>query len=187
MLILKSASPRRIQIFQDLGLDFQIKPSSIDESISVGENFQDYLKRITIAKLELPDGSYSDVYVASDTIVVKSEKIYLKPLDFETAISTLSELNGKTHFVYSSMCISRNHRLFYDFDMTKIELKNWSVAEIENYVKSCNPLDKAGSYGVQDNYGPVKKIEGSYTNVLGFPIRAFFKYFSEWKEFLNHD
>jgi len=185
LLILKSGSPRRIQIFQDLGLVFQIQPSSVDESILPNEHYMAYLRRITEAKLDKMNATYSDTCVASDTIVVLDDKIFPKPLNFENARNTLEALNGKVHSVYSSFGIFKHGEYFFDFDTTLVEFKNWSIGEIENYIEKFTPFDKAGSYGVQDIEGPVLKFQGSYTNVLGFPLRAFYKYSLLWLEYLN--
>ncbi|MBE7412990.1 MAG: Maf family protein [Leptospiraceae bacterium] len=184
MLILKSGSPRRISIFRDIGLRFQVSPSSIDESVLPEEDCMEYLKRITIAKLESINATYSQTLVSSDTIVVWENKIFPKPLNFQTAKNTLMELNGKTHQVYSGLGIFKQGNLYFDLDKTFVELKKWSIEEIENYIKVTNPLDKAGSYGIQDKCSPVLSFQGSFSNVLGFPFRTFLKYHSLWSEFL---
>lgn len=185
MLVLKSASPRRKEILQGLGLKFQISPSYTDESLRQGEDFLRYLERVTVNKLEIPKISeQKNVYVASDTIVVLSGKIFPKPSSAQECFFFLKELSSKIHSVFSSLAIYKNAQVIYDFDETRVQMKTWNTEEIWNYIKTSNPLDKAGGYGIQDSNSPVESFEGSFTNVLGFPLRKFFQYSEIWKEYL---
>ncbi|MEM4270966.1 MAG: nucleoside triphosphate pyrophosphatase [Candidatus Pacearchaeota archaeon] len=185
MLVLKSASPRRKEILEKLGLKLQISPSYIDESQAKNEDFFSYLRRVTVAKLEIPKISeHNNVYVASDTIVVLNEKIFPKPSSLEECFSFLKELSSKIHSVFSSLAIYKKSQVIYDFDETRVQMKNWSEKEIWEYIKTANPLDKAGGYGIQDTNSPVESFKGSFTNVLGFPIQKFFQYSEVWQEHL---
>ncbi len=183
MLILKSASPRRKEILSHLGLEFQVDPSPIDETRNAGESPLDYLRRVTIAKLNSPSISDSNIYVSSDTIVVRGEKMYPKPENPELAPDILRELNGKTHSVFSGLGIFHKGEILFDFDETIIEFYEWTEIEIQNYIRRCKPFDKAGAYGIQDEGGPVKKYTGSYSNVMGFPLRKFFLHKEIWLPF----
>lgn len=185
MLILKSASPRRKQILENLKLTFQVDPSSANEDVRENELPLEYLKRVTIAKLELEKSQSENVYISSDTMVVLGSRILAKPRDFAEGVEILSFLSGKTHSVYSGLAIGKNGQILYDFDETKVEFKALSDAEIKLYLEEAKPYDKAGAYGIQDVGTPVHGYVGSYTNVMGFPIRKFYQYFSAWEEFLT--
>ncbi len=185
MLVLKSASPRRKEVLEKLGLSFQISPSTIEETLLENEHFLTYLKRVTLDKLETSKIQEENwVYVASDTIVVLGEKIFPKPISEQECFSFLLELNGKIHNVFSSLAIYKNSEVIYDFDTTLVQMKNLKEEEIWNYIKTASPLDKAGGYGIQDENSPVKSFEGSFINVLGFPIRKFLLYINIWKKYL---
>jgi len=184
MLILKSASPRRKQILENLKLTFQVAPSLVNEDVIENESPLEYLKRVTIAKLELEKNQPENVYISSDTMVVLGSRILAKPRDFAEGMEILSFLSGKIHSVYSGLAIWKDGQIFYDFDETKVEFKALAEDSIRKYLEDAKPYDKAGAYGIQDVGTPVLRYVGSYTNVMGFPIRKFYKYFSIWKEFL---
>lgn len=185
MLILKSASPRRKQILENLRLTFGVDPSSANEDVNENESPLEYLKRVTIAKLELEKSNPENVYISSDTMVVLGSRILAKPRDFAEGMEILSFLSGKIHSVYSGLAIWKAGQVFYDYDETKVEFKALEDSEIRKYLEESKPYDKAGAYGIQDVGTPVLRHIGSYTNVMGFPIRKFYQYFSIWKEFLR--
>lgn len=184
MLILKSASPRRKQVLENLKLQFQVEPSHIDENTREKEIPLDYLKRVTVAKLDAESANLENVYISSDTIVVLDNRILAKPRDFSEGVEILSFLSGKIHSVYSGLAIWKKGEIFYDFDETTVEFKVLTEADIRKYLDEAKPYDKAGAYGIQDVGTPTSSFVGSYTNVLGFPIRKFYQYFSTWEEFL---
>lgn len=185
MLILKSASPRRQQILKSLRLNFEVEPSHSNEDSLEGEDPLSYLKRVTIAKLEIEKCYSNNLYISSDTIVVLEGGILGKPRDFTEGRRILSHLSGKIHSVYSGIGIAKEGKIIFDYDETKVEFKNWNNQEIEGYLEAHKPYDKAGAYGIQDEGGPVLGFKGSYSNVLGFPIRKFYQHFGIWKEFLS--
>ncbi|MCG9875266.1 MAG: Maf family protein [Leptospiraceae bacterium] len=188
-LILCSQSARRRKIFTDLNLNFAIETPNIDESEHINEKPLDYLKRISINKaLSIVNKvQYKEpILVSSDTIVTFEDKILHKPENLEEAIQILSKLSGKMHYVHSSFYIFQREEIdIFNYDSTKVYFKSWSSNQIHNYIHEYQPFDKAGSYGIQDREGPVDKFEGSYTNVLGFPIRKFLQEIQYWKEFMN--
>lgn len=196
-LVLCSQSPRRIKILKDLGFEFESFPPNINEEEIHNENPFQYLRRISSSKIDFiisnrekhfsTNGlSKTDdsIYLSSDTIVVFQNKILHKTSDETEAIQTLTSLNGNSHFVHSSICIKSNNNLFFDYDTTEVQFKLWTLHEIKNYLKDYKPFDKAGCYGIQDQEGPVLKFIGSYSNVLGFPMRKFFQYSEIWKQSL---
>ncbi|MEI1277409.1 nucleoside triphosphate pyrophosphatase [Leptospira venezuelensis] len=184
MLILRSQSPRRKEILQSLGLDFQILPLPVDETSLHEETPVRYLERVTLAKLGPESKNSEDVILASDTIVVFQNKILQKPADEAEAFSMISELSGKTHEVYSGLGIMTKDEKIFNYDVSEVEFHPWNKSEILEYIKICKPYDKAGSYGIQDPNSPAKNFKGSYSNILGFPIRKFFLYHSLWSRFL---
>lgn len=188
-LILCSQSARRRKIFTDLNLNFAIETPNIDESEHINEKPLDYLKRISINKaLSIVNKVQckESILVSSDTIVTFDDKILHKPENLEEAIQILSKLSGKMHYVHSSFYIFQREEIdIFNYDSTKVYFKSWSSNQIRNYIHEYQPFDKAGSYGIQDREGPVDNFEGSYTNVLGFPIRKFFQEIQYWKEFMN--
>lgn len=180
MLVLKSKSPRRKFLLEGLGLNFYIQPSDVDEDIIANESPLDYLKRVTIDKLEINSVQSQNVYISSDTIVVFQNQLLFKPISLEDAKRILQILNGNVHSVYSGLAIFKNGEVFYDYDETIVRFHSWTNSQIEEYILSAKPFDKAGSYGIQDKNSPVANYEGSFSNVLGFPIRVFYQFHPLW-------
>lgn len=185
MLILKSASPRRKEILEKLRLSFSIEPANINEEEREGESPLSYLKRVAIEKLETNKAKAGNIYIASDTIVVFSNSILGKPLNEANALQILSTLNGQIHSVYSGLAMFENGDIFFGFEETKVEFKNLSKEEILGYIRESKPFDKAGAYGIQDENSPVKDFIGSYSNVMGFPLRTFYTRYPQWKKYLR--
>ncbi|TGL24109.1 septum formation protein Maf [Leptospira yanagawae] len=179
MFILKSASPRRKQILSDLGFTFQIEPEHIDESQMEKETPLNYLERMVHSKL----GSHlepKNIYLSADTIVVYENQILHKPTDEADAFRILNTLNGKKHSVYSGAAFWYKSKMKFFYEETSILFHHWNQTQIQDYITRCLPFDKAGSYGIQDTGGPVKEWFGSYTNVMGFPLRSFFSLHEHW-------
>lgn len=183
MIILRSKSPRRKQILESLDLDFRIEAEDIDESSLKNERPLEYLKRISLSKLGTR--SKNELLISCDTIVVQENSILQKPENFLQATEMLEGLSGKTHIVYSGLGIYYKGLEQFAFDSSKVHFHIWDKKQIRKYIEKYSPFDKAGSYGVQDLEGPVKSFGGSYTNILGFPIRMFFQYHELWKKYLK--
>ncbi len=184
MLILRSQSPRRKEILSSLGLSFNVEALPTDESSTDQENPVAYLKRVTLSKLGPQALDSEHTFVSSDTIVVFEDNILQKPADQKEAFEMISKLNGNSHTVYSGLGIRIGKDEFFDFDSSQVLFQTWMPDQIRNYIETCRPFDKAGAYGIQDRNAPVKSFSGSYTNILGFPIRKFFLYHSIWSQFL---
>ena len=171
-IILASASPRRKEIMQTAGLSFSVLVSDTDETLPDGITAFDavtelaYRKALAVAKTH-PD----DTVIGADTVVTLDGKILGKPKDAEDAKNMLRTLSGRTHKVYTGVCIIRNgtsNKFFEETDVTFYEL---SENEINDYVSSNEPMDKAGSYGIQGKgCALVKGICGDYFNVVGLPV-----------------
>ena len=167
MLILASKSPRRKELLSLITRDFMAVSREVDETISddmTPENAVLYLSRI---KAE-PFQNDNDVIIGADTIVVLNGKILGKPTDEEEAFSMLKALSGKEHSVFTGVTLI--------FKETKVKFYELSDGEISTYIKTGEPMDKAGAYGIQ-GYGSlfVEKIEGDYFNVVGLPVSALYR------------
>ena len=173
MIILASKSPRRQELMHRISEDFIADVSHIDESTSLNlpplEAVKDIAKRkgLDIAKRH-PD----DLVLSADTIVVIDGEIIGKPKDKNDAKRILNKLNNRTHQVITAYCLIKGDRFFEDYVISEVIFNELSEDLIDNYIEDGSPMDKAGAYGVQDNarFPIVKKVKGSYDNVVGFPV-----------------
>jgi septum formation protein len=177
-IILASGSPRRQAFFKELDLDFTIQVKEVKEIYS--ENLKhskitDYLSQLKASVFT--NLSENDILITSDTIVWKDEKAMGKPKDFEEAKEMLRDLSGQMHEVITSVCFTSKEFQKTVNDVTKVWFKTLSEAEIDYYLKTYKPFDKAGSYGIQEwiGYIGIEKIEGCYFNVMGLPTRLVYK------------
>lgn len=172
-IILASGSPRRQQFFKELGLDFEIRLKPIKEDYPARlKHFEisDYLAQLKALpfKNELKD---KDILITSDTIVWHNNKALGKPLDEFDAFGMLKSLSNATHEVITSVCFTTTKFEKTLNDITKVTFKELTDQEINHYIKTYKPLDKAGAYGIQEWIGQigVTNIQGSYFNVMGMP------------------
>ena len=173
-LILASKSPRRSYLLDQAGLTFTVIPSSFDESSVSLSTPETYVKALAEAKADDVSKSYPESWViGADTIVVIDGIILGKPDSKEQARTMLKRLSGKTHHVYTGYCICcrAKERVFSNTVKTDVLFKNLADNEIEWYINTSEPFDKAGAYAIQ-GLGTfiVKSIKGSYTNVVGLPV-----------------
>ncbi len=174
LLILASQSPRRKYLLEQAGLDFAIIPSDIDESGVPLDAPVDYV--ITLAEIkagDIADKHPANWVLGADTIVLIDDEILGKPESKDGALEMLQKLNGRTHQVYtgySLMCRNKN-RVVSKTIITDVSFKQLTDHELEWYINTPEPFDKAGSYAIQ-GLGTflVKSIKGSYTNVVGLPV-----------------
>ncbi|MFT4611228.1 MAG: septum formation protein [Glaciecola sp.] len=178
-LILASGSPRRQQFFKDLGLDFEIRLKPVDEVYPeqlVHFEISDYLAQLKSLpfKEELKD---NDILVTSDTIVWHNEKALGKPEDYDDAFNMLSSMSNATHEVITSISFTTKTTQKTVNAITIVTFKALNEDEIDYYVKTFKPYDKAGAYGIQEWIGQIgiTNIEGSYTNVVGLPTHLLYK------------
>ncbi len=172
--ILASASPRRKELLGELIEKFDIIPSQADENVD--ERSPERLVRALAEKkateVAIRAENEGKIVVGSDTVVAYEGEILGKPKDEKDAFRMLKILSGKAHFVYTGVCFARQRggklTLITQADETKVYFNDLSDEWIEQYIQSGSPMDKAGAYGIQDG-GLVKKIEGSYSNVVGLP------------------
>ena len=174
-IILGSQSPRRRELMAGLDIPFSCVTIDADESYPADLKAGDIPMYISRAKARAYVGELQDkdLLITSDTIVWLNGEMLGKPTDEADARAMLARLSGRTHEVYTAVCfVDRNGELDTLVDCTKVTFKTLSKEEIDYYVSKYRPLDKAGAYGVQEwiGYVGVTKMDGSYFNVMGFPI-----------------
>lgn len=186
--ILASASPRRRELLAELICDFEIIPAKGEEktldSVSPEALVQALAKQKAEEVAALPQARGKAV-IGSDTVVAYEGEVLGKPKDEADAFRMLKMLSGKTHEVFTGVCIAYpsdgKRRCVVRADRTAVYFEELSDEWIRNYIKSGSPMDKAGAYGIQDG-GLVKKIEGSYSNVVGFPLELVGNMLTELEE-----
>lgn len=167
-LILASQSPRRKEILTNLGLEFEIIPADVDESKVKDFSPSKLVKHLSYLKAKaVYDSHPEDVVLGSDTIVYM-KGVYGKPHTKENAIKMIHSLNGKWHTVYTGVTIISKKGMESYYVKSQVKFKNMTDSEIASYVEECNPVDKAGAYGIQDSK-IVEKYKGSLTNIIGLP------------------
>jgi septum formation protein len=176
--ILGSASPRRREILQQLGLQFRVEPSRIPEPVrNAGETPPDYAVRMACMKAaEVAARHTSGLVIGIDTIVVLGKSILGKPQTRAEARSMLQRLSGRWHEVLSGICLidCNPRRTRSSFSRSRVHFRRLSTEDIDWYLQTGEHRDKAGAYGVQ-GYASlfIDRIEGCYFNIVGFPIVAF--------------
>ena len=174
-VILGSQSPRRRELMAGLDIPFSCVTIDADESYPAelkGGDIPMYISRAK-ARAYVSELQDNDLLITSDTIVWLNGEMLGKPQDEAEAKAMLARLSGQTHEVYTAVCFAdRNGELETWVDCTKVTFNNLYEKDIDYYVSKYRPLDKAGAYGVQEwiGYVGVTKMEGSYFNVMGFPI-----------------
>lgn len=179
-IILASGSPRRQQFFKDLDLDFEIRLKEIEEIFPPElkrEAITNYLAELKAAAFE-DELKEKEILVTSDTLVWHNEKAVGKPKDKQDAFEILKSLSNATHEVITSVCFKTNTKSEVLFEITKVTFNELTDEAIEYYIENHKPFDKAGAYGIQEWIGfiGVKKIEGSYANVIGLPVDRVYQY-----------
>lgn len=177
-LILASASPRRAEVLRDAGFEFEIQPANVDESRLPNEAAEAYVRRVATAKADaiaqanLSDGTPA-IVIAADTVVLAGQEILPKPKDAEDARRMLRLLSASTHEVLTGLFVIRAYDgiSFTHVERTRVEFTRLSETDIDSYIQTKEPFDKAGAYGIQGVGGRfVRKIDGCYFNVMGLPL-----------------
>lgn len=169
-LILASASPRRSQLLDQIGLEHTVQPTDVDESRLPDEPPGTYVERVARDKAMAVDAP-GDVVVAADTAVVFEGQILGKPAHPQEARSMLQRLQGERHEVFTCLAVSRGPRLESLVDVTHVQMLPMTEDEIARYVSDGDPMDKAGAYGLQSRGGVfVESISGSPFTVVGLPL-----------------
>ena len=171
-LILASASPRRAELLRAAAIDFEVRIADVDESVHTGETPEAYVRRVAAEKARAIAAREPEaVVLAADTTVVVDGQILAKPDDAADARRMLRMLAGTSHDVLTGVCVSADGVQDLGVESTRVTLAPLTDAEIEWYVASGEPSDKAGAYAIQGLASRfVTRIDGSYSNVVGLPV-----------------
>ena len=179
MIILASNSPRRKELLSITGWQFSVLPTDVDESIAESDTPQIYVDRTSrrkaFAAKELinPDVMEHRFILACDTVVVDGENILGKPTDNQNAREMLKHLRGRVHHAYSTLSIIdlTDCTFYQDTCITEVLMRCYSDREIDDYISTGDPIDKAGAYAIQHPvFSPVREMKGCYSNVMGLPL-----------------
>lgn len=176
ILVLASASPRRAEILNTVGAVFVTAPTDADErvpeTLSPAEAVCEISRRKAAAALAARPGD-DVLIVAADTVVAADGEILGKPRDAADAARMLRRLSGSTHEVYTGYTLASHSNRYTDFQKTEVDFRPLSEDEIDRYIRSGEPMDKAGAYGIQEKGALfVRGIRGDYFNVMGLPVCA---------------
>ena len=172
-LVLASNSPRRRQLLSLTGWSFVVSAADVDESPSANESPADYVLRLAETKARAVHARADQVVLAADTTVVDGSDILGKPQDSAEATAMLKRLRGHIHQVYTGIALRRpeDELVLTDLCVTDVPMRDYSDEEIEAYVKTGDPLDKAGAYAIQHpDFHPVEHIDGCFASVMGLPV-----------------
>ena len=181
MIILASASPRRKEILSELGVDFRVVVADTDESSDISDPVKltrELARRKGLAVYEklLQSGEYdaeSAIIISADTVVCRDGEILGKPRDRADAVAMLTSLSGRSHTVVSAVAVTVRGVTRTDASVTTVRVQEIPREEIERYVDSGEPMDKAGAYGIQGRFSVfVEGIDGCYFGVVGLPVNT---------------
>ncbi len=181
-IILASKSPRRQELMTAMNLDFKVVLKEVDETYP--EDLLPAEIAVYIAEKKakaFDEDSKGSIIITADTIVAYNGEILGKPEDAHHATEMLTKLSGTNHQVYTGVSLTHNGEIRSFYDTTEVFFNRLTPAQIQFYIKNYQPMDKAGSYGIQDWIGliAVAKIIGSYTNVMGLPTERLYKALAE--------
>lgn len=184
-IVLGSNSPRRKQFLEELGIEFTIKASNIQENYPQTYQKEEISDYIALSKANSIRIIENEILITCDTIVWNENTALGKPKDREEAYKMLKEMCGKEHEVISSVCIKSLNKQTIFNSITKVTFLNISDDALYYYIDNYKPYDKAGAYGIQEWIGliGIQKIEGSYTNIVGLPTAELI---SELIKFINN-
>lgn len=181
-LLLASNSPRRKELLAGLGLGFKVRVKEVNE------DYPAHLKRGEIAEYLAShkaaaylEDIQDEALITADTIVCLGDAVLNKPADYEEAFTMLRSLSGTSHEVITGVCILTKENKTVFHDTTKVYFKALSDSEIDYYITTYKPYDKAGAYGIQEWIGMIgiERIEGSYFNVVGMPVQKLYAKLTE--------
>lgn len=184
-IILGSKSPRRKELLEKLGYKFKIVPSDVDENIEEEDPIKKVLKIAKMKAIPILSQFPSKLIITADTIVLNNNIVLGKPKDKEEAYKMIRDLQNNSHYVYTAVvCINKDINVEF-VEATKVYVVAMTDEEINEYINSQEPYDKAGGYGIQGMFAKfIEKIEGDYYNVMGLPICKLNKTIKEIKKTL---
>lgn len=179
-IILASASPRRKQLLEEMGLSFKVLPKHVDEIIPEGlspKQVAEYLSKLKADAFLESEIREKTIVVTADTIVALKNEILGKPVDRNDAVRILKSLSGNTHKVITGVTLKTAIKQRTFSVTTEVVFKELSVKEIDYYIDNFKPFDKAGAYGIQEwiGHAAIEKIDGSYFNVMGLPTHRLYE------------
>jgi septum formation protein len=178
VLVLASQSPRRAEILRQAGIPFEVRAGPVDETPLSQEAPEDYVRRLAEAKARAIPAGPDEIVLGADTTVVVDREILGKPADAADARRMLALLSGRRHEVMTGMCLRRGEERIGDHAVTAVWFAPMTAREIEDYVATGEPMDKAGAYAVQGAASKfIPRIEGCYYNVMGLPIALVYRYY----------
>ncbi len=175
-LVLASKSPRRSEILKNAGIDFTVRVANADETIPDGTKPEDAVVFLAARKALAVERAEDETVLGADTIVVLDDKILGKPKDREDAYNMIKNLSGRVHSVFTGVCAVGNGISLTFAEETKVEFYPLTDEEINKYIDTNEPYDKAGAYGIQGIASKfIRGIEGDYFNVVGLPVSSVYK------------
>jgi septum formation protein len=176
MLVLASASPRRQELLRNAGIAFEMQPAHINEEPLPGESAKDCAERLAREKaLAIASQRPHDVVLGADTVVTIDSQLLGKPTNAEDAARMLRQLSGRDHQVITGVCLAFNGHVSVASETTQVTVNQLTEKEIEVYIASGEPMDKAGAYAIQGIASRwIPRIEGDYFNVVGLPVALVF-------------
>jgi len=176
-LVLASASPRRKDLLESIGVSFLVRPVDIDESARPGEEPVPYVERLAREKASEQVGE-GELVLAADTIVEIDGDLLGKPADAAAGRAMLRRLGGRTHSVHTGIALLMGDRIESAVEHSRVRIAELSDEEISWYIETGEPMDKAGSYAIQGIGGIfVESVDGSYSNVVGLPLTTTYRLF----------
>jgi septum formation protein len=183
---LASQSPRRRELLATAGFQFTVRSRPVEEIRAPGEPPIEYVRRLARAKAEAvreAHGSAEEIVLGADTVVVLGDRVLEKPVDADDARGMLRALSGREHVVITGVCLVRATRVMVDHESTRVHFVELTESEIDAYVLSGEPMDKAGAYAIQGLASKfVDSIEGCYFNVMGLPLARVYRH---WKALIK--
>lgn len=173
-LILASKSPRRYDLLKDYFEDIQVETNNVVEKYTATLPEDIVMELAGLKLLGIKDKYYNNIVISGDTIVWYNGRVYGKPKDKEDAVNMLKELSGKCHQVYSGFAVAYQGRVVLGYDVSNIIFKDLTDEMINDYIATGSPLDKAGSYGIQDGV-VVDSYTGDISTIIGLPLDKIIK------------
>jgi septum formation protein len=181
-LILASQSPRRKELLAAAGFEFEVRARPVEEVRRAEESPVDYVRRLAREKANAAWDGLGEVALGADTVVVGDEHVLEKPKDTDDAARMLGMLAGREHSVITGICLRHAGGVILDHAETRVRFLPMSALEIEEYVRSEEPMDKAGAYAIQGLASKfVERIDGCYFNVVGLPVSLVYRH---WKKLM---
>lgn len=173
VLVLASASPRRRQLLEMLGIEHRVVPPDVDEAHRAGEAPADYVVRLARDKARAVSGrDPRPLVLAADTTVILGDELFAKPATVGEAVEMLGRLAGRTHQVYTGVALAQGERVETALDVSDVTFRRLSKEQIANYVATGEPMDKAGAYAIQGKGAAlIDGIRGDFFGVMGLPLR----------------